>query len=58
MPMYGENHRSAKLTESDVRVMRNMRNEGMQLKYIAKLFRVSKSVAGRAINRITWRRVE
>lgn len=54
----GENHNLAKLTEVQVRDMRELRkNEGLSFDKIARRFGVTKRAAILAIKRITWKHV-
>lgn len=54
----GENASSAKLTEGDVRSMRELRKRGETLRAIGKIFNVDHSTARVAIARKTWKHVK
>lgn len=47
-----------KLTEDDVRLIRALSDEGLELKEIADKFEVSHSTVWKIKNRITWKSVK
>lgn len=49
--------RPTKLTEEQVRQIRDMNNKGYFRAYIAKVFRVSRSTISAIVNRKTWKHV-
>jgi len=54
----GESHHSATLTESDVKQMRNLKEDyGLCVKCISKLYGISYPTAWDAINYKTWKHV-
>lgn len=58
MTQYGKGHHSAKLTEDNVRTIREMWKDGYRLKDITPLFNVNTSNIWKVINRVSWRRVK
>jgi AraC-like DNA-binding protein len=53
----GSQHASAVLTEDNVRLMRQLRREGMPIKEIAQRFGMSRDHIGRILNRKLWKHV-
>ena len=53
----GEKHLSAKLTERDVLMARNLRKDGLYYREIASRYDVSLQTIIRAINGETWKHV-
>jgi len=53
----GSNNVHSKLTESDVRKIRNLSNSGLSQRKLAKKFGVSDSTIGRIIRREKWKHV-
>lgn len=54
----GETHGKSKLTENDVREMRILYKQDMNYSEIARIYKVNKITANRAINKLTWRHVK
>jgi hypothetical protein len=54
----GERNHSAKLTEDDVRLMRQMRNKGASLTEIMQRFNITACPASMAYRGLTWRHVQ
>lgn len=50
----GEKHSRARLTESDVRLMRKLRAEGVSLVELGRRFGVSAAAAGHAVRGYSW----
>ena len=53
----GETHGTAKLTESKVREIRNLKNQGMNGTYIAEQFGISRHTVSDIHRRKTWRHI-
>lgn len=54
----GDNHRSRKVSSSDVRKIRQLYAEGMKPKAIAAMFNIKPNTAANIANRRCWKSVE
>ena len=54
---YGENHLNSIFTELDIREIRKLRDSGMSMNRIGKLYNTSRANIRSIVNRLTWRRV-
>ena len=55
---HGSGHPSAKLTEANVRRMRELQSCGVSYSKLCAMFGVSIATAWNAVNRVTWRHVQ
>ena len=53
----GEKHGNSKLSETDIREIRTLKNEGWSVKKIADRFGISRTTAHRICNRVLWRHI-
>ncbi len=58
MPQYGINHHSAKSTEADIRMIRELADEGASQVSIAKIFSMHPGNIWKIVHRVTWKCVE
>lgn len=54
----GESNSSAKLTENDVRYIRQLHNEGVQTKVISTQFSVTRETIYHILNGLTWKHIQ